>query len=210
MASNYQASLALMLAVAVTAGGPMSAQKDWIGWGQDSGGTKFSDLTQINAANVKGLKRAWVFHTGDSTGFFESTPLVIDSVMYFSTTQAIFALDAVSGPADLEVRNDRHRPARTDLLAGRKRPRAANLFVGGRRPGGARRQDRDGGHELRTEGGHSGTPRVVAALHLQERADHAGRQLDRQGVGHRDRRAAMDTAVEGAARRSEHRDVGGR
>ena len=93
----HRTTLALMLAVAVTAGGPMSAQKDWIGWGQDSGGTKFSDLTQINAANVKGLKRAWVFHTGDSTGFFESTPLVIDSVMYFSTTQAIFALDAVSG-----------------------------------------------------------------------------------------------------------------
>ena len=93
----HRTTLALMLAVAVTAGGPMSAQKDWIGWGQDSGGTKFSDLTQINVENVKGLKRAWVFHTGDSTGFFESTPLVIDSVMYFSTTQGIFALDAVSG-----------------------------------------------------------------------------------------------------------------
>ena len=46
--------------------------------------TKFSTLAQINTVNVKDLKRAWTFHTGDKSGFFESTPLVIDSVMYFS------------------------------------------------------------------------------------------------------------------------------
>ena len=43
---------------------------DWVGPG--SGGTKFSTLTQINADNVKNLKRAWTFHTGDTSGFFES------------------------------------------------------------------------------------------------------------------------------------------
>ena len=47
--------------------------------------------------NVASLKRAWTFHTGDKSGFFESTPLVIDSVMYFASGSAFFALDAVTG-----------------------------------------------------------------------------------------------------------------
>ena len=34
-------------------------------------------------------KRAWTFHTGDDSGFFESTPMVIDSVMYFSARNGI-------------------------------------------------------------------------------------------------------------------------
>jgi glucose dehydrogenase len=92
-----KATLALVVAAAIAAGGSTTAQKDWVGWGQDPGGTKFSDLTQIDTGNVRNLKRAWVFRTGDSSGFFESTPLVVDSVMYFSTTQAVFALDAVTG-----------------------------------------------------------------------------------------------------------------
>ncbi len=72
-------------------------QNNWVSFGQDQGGTKFSTLAQINTANVKDLKRAWTFHTGDKSGFFESTPLVIDSVMYFSAANGVYALDAVTG-----------------------------------------------------------------------------------------------------------------
>ncbi len=73
------------------------AQNNWVYFGQDQGATKYSTLAQINTSNVKNLKRAWTFHTGDKSGFFESTPLVIDSVMYFSAQNGFYAIDAVTG-----------------------------------------------------------------------------------------------------------------
>ena len=75
----------------------LAGQNNWVSFGQDPGGTKFSTLAQINTSNVKDLKRAWTFHTGDKSGFFESTPLVIDSVMYFSAANGVYSLDAVTG-----------------------------------------------------------------------------------------------------------------
>src|SRR6266498_4456123 len=72
-------------------------QNNWVSFGQDPGGTKFSTLSQIDTSNVKDLRPAWTFHTGDKSGFFESTPLVIDSVMYFSAANGFYAVDAVTG-----------------------------------------------------------------------------------------------------------------
>jgi len=85
---------ALVLAAASVS---IHAQKDWTYYGQDQGATRFSTLAQITTDNVATLTRAWTFHTGDKSGFFESTPLVIDSVMYFASGSAFFALDAVTG-----------------------------------------------------------------------------------------------------------------
>src|SRR5439155_12816562 len=75
----------------------LSAQNNWASWGQDPGGTKFSTLAQINTDNVKNLKRAWTFHTGDTSGFFESTPIAIDGVLYFSAGNGVYAVDGVTG-----------------------------------------------------------------------------------------------------------------
>src|SRR5688572_28654541 len=80
-------------AAAVTA----RAQHNWLHPGQDAGATKFSSLDQINTSNVHRLERAWTFNTGDKTGFFEITPLVIDGVMYLLAQNGVFALDPVSG-----------------------------------------------------------------------------------------------------------------
>ena len=84
-------------------------QNNWVSFGQDPGGTKFSTLRKSIRRTSRILKRAWTFHTGDKSGFFESTPLVVDSVMYFSAANGVYALDAVDGTADLEIRR---RPAR--------------------------------------------------------------------------------------------------
>ena len=88
---------AVVAAVALLSSSRLAGQNNWTSFGQDAGGTKFSTLTQINAKNVKGLKRAWTFHTGDKSGFFESTPLVIDGVLYFSAPNGVYALDAATG-----------------------------------------------------------------------------------------------------------------
>ena len=84
--------LALVLSLA-----PLVAQNNWTTVGQDPGHTKYSTLDQINADNVRTLQRAWTFNTGDKTGFFESTPLVIAGVMYLSAQNGVFALDPVTG-----------------------------------------------------------------------------------------------------------------
>jgi quinoprotein glucose dehydrogenase len=85
--------LVLLVAATVTS----SAQQNWVHVGQDAGHTKYSTLDQINTRNVHTLQRAWTFNTGDTSGFFESTPLVVGGVMYLSAQNGVFALDPVSG-----------------------------------------------------------------------------------------------------------------
>src|SRR5262245_4636289 len=91
--------------------GLSAAQNNWVAWGQDAGGTKFSTLAQINTDNVRNLKRAWTFHTGDDSGFFESTPLAIDGLLYFSAANGVFAVDGVTGQQiwKYETRNTARR-----------------------------------------------------------------------------------------------------
>lgn len=54
----------------------------------------YSELSQINARNVKNLKLAWTFSTGVNRGH-EGAPLVIDGVMYLHTAfpNNVYALD---------------------------------------------------------------------------------------------------------------------
>ncbi len=80
--------LAAWLVIGSVAAG---AQQEWVHVGQDPGHTKYSTLDQINVDNVQTLQRAWTFHTGDKTGFFESTPLVVSDVMYVSAQNGVFA-----------------------------------------------------------------------------------------------------------------------
>ena len=88
----------VLVAVALALGAPpLRAQANWTYFGGDQGAAKFSTLAPINADNVTNLERAWTFHTGNTSGFFEPTPLVIDNVLYFSSQDAVFALDPVTG-----------------------------------------------------------------------------------------------------------------
>jgi quinoprotein glucose dehydrogenase len=78
---------------------------DWPAYGRDPGGQRFSPLTLINRSNVKSLKIAWTFRTGDAykpkdarPTAFEATPLHIDNTLYLSTPLGrIIALDPVTG-----------------------------------------------------------------------------------------------------------------
>ena len=65
--------------------------------GRDAAGTYFSPLKAIDAANVAQLGLAWDYHLGTYRGQ-ESTPLVIDGVMYATGNFGrVYALDAASG-----------------------------------------------------------------------------------------------------------------
>ena len=83
--------------------------QEWRSYGGDAGGTRFSPLQQINRSNVGKLKRAWTYHMGEierggnetnrhHVAPFESTPLMVDGVLYFSTpSNRVIALDAETG-----------------------------------------------------------------------------------------------------------------
>lgn len=85
--------------------GFLSAQ-EWRAYGGDSGGSRYSKLTEINRDNVTKLKVAWIYHTGDFSdgttyaahSAFESAPLVVNGVMYVTTPfSRLIALDAETG-----------------------------------------------------------------------------------------------------------------
>jgi quinoprotein glucose dehydrogenase len=74
----------------------------WPHYGRTAGGSRHSPLTQIDAQNVGGLKRAWIFHLGlEPTGFpssFAATPLEIGGRLYFCTGyNDVIALDGETG-----------------------------------------------------------------------------------------------------------------
>jgi len=79
---------------------PASAQ--WLHYGNDAGGSRYSPLTDIGPANAERLKVAWVYHTGTgpSTSYksFEATPLAADGLLTFCTGyNDVIALDAATG-----------------------------------------------------------------------------------------------------------------
>jgi membrane-bound PQQ-dependent dehydrogenase (glucose/quinate/shikimate family) len=67
-------------------------------------GLKYSNLTQINAANVKDLQQAWEYHTGETShdnkvlDAFEDEPSLIDgNLVVCTTSRRLIALDPVTG-----------------------------------------------------------------------------------------------------------------
>ena len=108
------------LLVVVLAGcGPRSIEREpgahiqeWPTYGNDPGSSRYSSLTEITKENVRYLKLAWTYHTGDvsdATGTwqgqkvwakstFEATPLVVDDTLYVASSfNRIIALDPETG-----------------------------------------------------------------------------------------------------------------
>ena len=97
-------SLACFLAGLLGAFPAAAADGDWPNYGRTPGGDRHSPLAQINRDNVAKLTLAWEYKTGEAaieTGnptALETTPLVVDGVMYISTPLGkIAALDPLSG-----------------------------------------------------------------------------------------------------------------
>ena len=87
------------------------AAANWPTYGGDYSAWRYSKLDQINAANVKEMVPIWAFQTGDYQSGLQSTPIVIDGVMYVSTgSNQIYALDAASGEVIWRFRYDATGP----------------------------------------------------------------------------------------------------
>ncbi len=79
---------------------------DWPHYGANTGGTRFSPLTQINRENVDSLAIAWTYHTGDvlptdASGLgtsFQNTPILVEGTLYLcSPRNKAIALNAQTG-----------------------------------------------------------------------------------------------------------------
>ncbi len=78
------------------------AQQNWRSWSGSNDGNRFSPLTQVNKANVKQLKVAWEYKSGDADArgrtAIQCTPIIVDGVLYATTpTLDAIALDAATG-----------------------------------------------------------------------------------------------------------------
>src|SRR4029077_1237647 len=76
---------------------------DWTAYGHDASGTRHSPATQVTRENVRDLKVAWVYRTGDysvgeGAARFENTPLLVDGTLYLTTPFGrVIALDPDTG-----------------------------------------------------------------------------------------------------------------
>src|ERR1041385_2814641 len=68
--------------------------KEWAVPNKNASATRYSDLGQITADNVKNLKVAWTFSTGVLRGH-EGEPIVVNNTMYLATPypNIVYALD---------------------------------------------------------------------------------------------------------------------
>ena len=69
---------------------------NWISYNGDYTGRRFSGLTQVTPANVGRLAAQWVFHVRDP-GPLEVTPVVVAGVMFVTSANDVYALDAKTG-----------------------------------------------------------------------------------------------------------------
>jgi alcohol dehydrogenase (cytochrome c) len=72
------------------------AKDNWLSYNGDHTGGRYSTLTEITPANVGRLQAKWVFHSRDASAL-EVTPVVDAGVMFVTSQNDAFALDAATG-----------------------------------------------------------------------------------------------------------------
>ena len=69
---------------------------NWLSYNGDFSGRRYSSLSQINLGNVEQLRAQWVFHSSNSNRL-EVTPVVVNGVMFVTSANDTYALDARTG-----------------------------------------------------------------------------------------------------------------
>jgi alcohol dehydrogenase (cytochrome c) len=84
-----------MLGLLASPGVAQSQSADWLGYNGDFAATRFSPLVEITKSNVTGLTRTCAYDTDESTAF-QTGPIVVQGVLYFTTYNTTFAIDAAT------------------------------------------------------------------------------------------------------------------
>ena len=80
-------------------GGAYAQSTEWKDWGGDIARKNYSPLGQITATNVANLKPVWVWDSGKFGRTWETRPLLIDGLLYFTESQSgdIIAMEPETG-----------------------------------------------------------------------------------------------------------------
>jgi alcohol dehydrogenase (cytochrome c) len=74
----------------------VTSQADWPSYNGQTAGSRYSALAQINASNVAQAVPKWIFSIS-SASRLQVTPVVVDGLMYVTSANECYALDAGSG-----------------------------------------------------------------------------------------------------------------
>lgn len=74
----------------------VTSQVDWPGYHGDPKGNRYSTMTQINTTNVSSLAPVWMFSL-QNTSRLQVTPVVVGGIMYVTSANECYALDAGTG-----------------------------------------------------------------------------------------------------------------
>jgi alcohol dehydrogenase (cytochrome c) len=95
----------------------VTSQSDWPTYNGQVGGNRYSSVDQINKHSVARLAPAWTFPlTGTSR--LEVTPVVADGIMYVTSANECYALDAGSGRQIWHYRRPRTKGLAGDAAGG--------------------------------------------------------------------------------------------
>src|SRR5260370_41995393 len=93
-AANLSVSTSIQVSQEALATRPVAA--NWLSYNGDYTGRRFSILDQITVKNVDQLRAQWVFHVSNSNSM-EVTPVVFEGLMFVTSANDAFALDAQTG-----------------------------------------------------------------------------------------------------------------
>ena len=74
----------------------VTSQADWPSYNGQTNGSRYSPLTQITASNVARAVPKWIFSL-PNTSHLQVTPVVVNGVMYVTSANECYALDAGAG-----------------------------------------------------------------------------------------------------------------
>lgn len=91
----------------------VTSETDWPTYNGDARGNRLANLTEIDKSNVSRLAPRWMFTMPDVSGL-ETTPIVVDGIMYVTSGNQCYALDAGNGRRLWHF----ERPKRKGLMGG--------------------------------------------------------------------------------------------
>jgi alcohol dehydrogenase (cytochrome c) len=99
--AKFALTIGACVAVTTMVGRTVAAEDnpaDWPSYYRDNSGWRYSPLKQITTANVKDLKVAWLHQPGDIQDGLQSTPIVVNGVIYYiAADNNVFAVNGKTG-----------------------------------------------------------------------------------------------------------------
>ncbi len=93
---SQKSSVSVVINVSKDALAAQPVGKNWLSYNGDYTGRRYSSLDQINVKNVASLRAQWAFHAPNSDAL-EVTPVVVDGMMFVTSANDAWALDAQTG-----------------------------------------------------------------------------------------------------------------